>query len=195
MTTWKRTDELAVGDTVQFNRTTLTAVTYTHLVPANDARVLVFDNGASGQWDLHYQWEVPTEEELAAAKQAARTEGMAQALEHAAKLIRDYRLPPALHTIDVGVVVDTIADLEEWAGAVGAQVGRGGTDGTIPAFRMDGVAEFGGVALYVSAQAMEPFRTAAEGIEAAVRDAHPAEPAPASGERAVAALYRWGPAS
>lgn len=151
MTEKKRTDELVTGDTVRLkydNRSQVRTVTYTQPSPPFRT-ALVFDDGTAGQWAQDAPWELLGEEELAAAKAAAHTEGMAQALEHAAALIREHKLPAPRYDVTVSVVLDTFAELQPWAKALGATI-RG-------VVSVDGVAEFGGVRLDVHAQSMGGF--------------------------------------
>lgn len=148
----KRTDELSVDDHVRFG-TVIRTVTHTQTLQDRDILV-VLDNGHADQYSPTMRWDVPTDEQIAAARAAERTEGTARALEHLAEVVRSHRLPAPPHTIDVTVVLDTVAELERWATALGREIEN---SANIPAVRGRNVAQFGNVWLTVRAQSMEKY--------------------------------------
>lgn len=150
----KRTDQIAVGDTVRHGGDTRT-VTYTQ--PVGDDVLVVFADGCANRHPAGQTWYLPSEGEIAAARAATKREDMARALEHLAGLIREHNVAPSLYSVRVRASVSTIVELETWAAALGSPIRPGGTDKTIPVVDTDPLATFGDIDLNVSVQAQEEF--------------------------------------
>lgn len=161
----KPTSKLGVGDVVVLPDGEIRTVTHTQRAEQEgpDRILVVFDDASAKPWPADKLWELATEAEIAAARRETKAEDMARALDHLAALIRQRRLPPALYSIDVGLSVNTIAELQEWADALKHPVTQSGGNGSIPVIRADDTARYGDVRLDVRVQSMELFPTAEEG--------------------------------